>query len=137
MSKVSYLPTATEGVPAIVNGKVNPPRRKKNLEVRSREYLTSDEVDRLVKAAKQQGRHGNRNATMILLAFRHALRVSELISMRWDQVDLKQGLLHVNRLKNGVASTHPLRGPEIRSLRQLARDYPVRPISSLPNVRGR
>jgi type 1 fimbriae regulatory protein FimB/type 1 fimbriae regulatory protein FimE len=49
--------------------------------------------------------------------------VSELVSLRWDQVDLKAGLLHVNRLKNGVASTHPIRGPELRALRRLQRDY--------------
>jgi integrase len=56
--------------------------------------------------------------------YRHGFRVSELVAIRWDQIDLKQGLLHVNRLKNGVPSTHPLRGPELRALRQLQRDYP-------------
>jgi len=136
MSKISYLPTANEPAPAIVNGKVLPPRRKKNADVRSREYLTSDEVDRLAKAAKNVGRHGLRDTTMILLAFRHALRVSEMIALRWDQVDLKQGLLHVNRLKNGVTSTHPLRGPEIRSLRQLQRDYPETPYLFVTERKG-
>ncbi len=62
---------------------------------------------------------------MILVAFRHGLRVSELVALRWDMTDLKQCLLHVNRLKNGVASTHPIRGPELRALRRLQRDYPV------------
>jgi integrase len=47
------------------------------------------------------------------------LRVSELVSLRWDQVDLEQGLLHVRRRKNGIPSTHPLRGPELRKLGQL------------------
>ena len=60
---------------------------------------------------------------MILLAFRHGLRVSELVALRWDQVDLKQGTLHVNRAKRGTPSTHPLRGPELRALRRLQRDY--------------
>jgi type 1 fimbriae regulatory protein FimB/type 1 fimbriae regulatory protein FimE len=53
--------------------------------------------------------------------------VSELIALRWDQVDLKQGHLHVHRLKNGTPSTHPIRGPEIRALRRLRRDYPKSP----------
>ena len=64
---------------------------------------------------------------MILMAFRHGLRVSELIALRWDQVDLKQGHLHVHRLKNGTPSTHPIRGPEIRAVRRLRREYPNTP----------
>jgi type 1 fimbriae regulatory protein FimE len=50
--------------------------------------------------------------------------VSELVSLRWDQVDLHQGLLHVTRRKHGIASVHPLRGPELRVLRRLQRAYP-------------
>jgi type 1 fimbriae regulatory protein FimB/type 1 fimbriae regulatory protein FimE len=57
-----------------------------------------------------------------MLIFRHALRVSEVIALRWEQVDLKKGLLHVNRRKNGLPSTHPLRGIELRALRQLKRN---------------
>jgi type 1 fimbriae regulatory protein FimE len=68
-----------------------------------------------------------RGGTFLLLAYRHALRVSELIALRWDQVDLSQGLLHVNRAKNGTASTHPLGGPEIRTLRRLQREYSETP----------
>lgn len=99
------------------------PRRRRNAEVRSREYLTHDEVKALQKAAGAAGRHGQRDATLILLAYRHGLRVSELVSLRWDQVDLKSGLMHVRRQKNGTPSTHPLRGPEIRALRRLQRGY--------------
>jgi len=113
--------------PNIENGNVRPPIRKKNKDVRSREHLTPDEVERLITSAKSLGRHGRRDATLILLAYRHGLRVSELVALRWDMVDLKQGLLHVNRLKNGTASTHPIRGPEIRALRRLQRDYPDSP----------
>jgi integrase len=70
------------------------------------------EVDKLLQASSKLGRHGARDRTLILLAYRHGLRVSELVALRWDQVDLKAGLLHVARLKNGIASTHPIRGPE-------------------------
>ena len=97
------------------------PKRHTHAEVRSREHLTPAEVDKLRKAARSIGRHGERNATMILLAYRHGLRVSELIRLRWDQFDLEQGLLHVRRVKNGVPSTHPLTGSEIRALRKLKR----------------
>jgi len=103
-------------------------RKPKNKDVRSREYLTTDEVDQLMKAARNIGRHGHRDATMILLAYRHGLRVSELIALRWDQIDLKQGVIHINRNKNGTPSTHPVRGTELRALRRLQREpgYPLR-----------
>ena len=109
--------------PHIKNGKVTPPRRVRNADRRSREHLTSTEVDAMVKAAGGVGRHGRRDAALLLIVYRHGLRVSEVVALRWDQIDLKQGLLHVNRVKNGVASTHPLRGPELRALRWLQREY--------------
>ena len=62
-----------------------------------------------------------------MLSYRHGLRVTELVSLRWEQVDLKQGLMHINRLKQGTPSVHPLRGPELRALRRLQRDYPNLP----------
>jgi type 1 fimbriae regulatory protein FimB/type 1 fimbriae regulatory protein FimE len=114
--------TALRTAPTTQNGKVAPPRRASNKTRRSREHLTPQEVERLMTAAGHLGRHGHRDTTLILIAYRHALRVGELVSLRWDQVDLTQGLLHVARLKNGTASTHPLRGPEIRALRRLERE---------------
>jgi len=96
----------------------------KNKSRRSREYLTEAEINKIITAARNIGRHGNRDAAMILLAFRHGLRVSELISLRWQQVDLKSGLLQVHRLKNGLDSTHPLFGSELRALRKVQRQYP-------------
>jgi type 1 fimbriae regulatory protein FimB/type 1 fimbriae regulatory protein FimE len=89
--------------------------------------LTSDEVESLITAARRLGRHGHRDATMILLTYRHGLRVSELVALRWEQVDLKQGLLHVRRRKNGIATTHLVYGTEIRALRQVARTSPETP----------
>ncbi len=95
--------------PTIEKRKV--PVRRPNAAYRSREYVQEQEVTALVQAAGQVGRHGARDATLILLAYRHGLRVSELVSLRWDQVDLQHGLLHVARRKHGVPSVHPLRGP--------------------------
>jgi type 1 fimbriae regulatory protein FimE len=115
----SSLEKQTE--PPIVNRKV--PVRRKNVEYRNREYLSEKEVNAMIKAATTVGRHGIRDATLILIAYRHGLRVSELVALRWDQVDLAQGLVHIARRKNGVPSVHPLRGPELRALRRLQRDY--------------
>ena len=121
--------------PVPLNGKVPPPRRK-NKDVRSREHLTPDEVEALMTSARSLGRYGHRDATLILMAFRHGLRVSELVALRWDTVDLKQGRMHVSRLKNGVESTHPLRGPELRALRKLRRDYPDSPYLFVTERKG-
>src|SRR5262249_38378453 len=71
--------------------------RRPNGHYRTREYLTEKEVERLMKAAGRN-RYGHRDATMILLAFRHGLRASELCSLRWEQVDLTHARLHVSRL---------------------------------------
>ena len=94
-------------------------RRRANADYRPREYLTETEVDQLVEAARRRGRNGARDAAAILLAYRHGLRASELVSLRWSQIDLRQGRLHVNRAKGGIESVHPLRGPELRALRPL------------------
>ncbi len=116
--------------------KAAPPRKRPNADARSREYLTPAEVDRLREAAAKRGRHGHRDATMILLAYRQGLRVSELVALRWEQVDLTHGLLHVRRRKNGSHSTHPLRGPEIRTRRKLAREYPETPYVFVTERKG-
>ncbi|MGH7117525.1 MAG: tyrosine-type recombinase/integrase [Acetobacteraceae bacterium] len=94
--------------PTIENRKVLV--RKAIAACRSRDHLSEKEVGALIAAAASLGRHGNRDAALILVAYRHGLRVSELVSLRWDQVDLRQGLLHVARIKHGIASVHPLRG---------------------------
>jgi type 1 fimbriae regulatory protein FimB/type 1 fimbriae regulatory protein FimE len=101
-----------------------PPKKPKNQDRRAREYLTADELELITKAARKNGRHGSRDAAMILIAYRHGLRVGELVSLRWGQVDLKNGLLQVQRLKNGINSTHPLFGPELRALRKIQNNYP-------------
>jgi type 1 fimbriae regulatory protein FimB/type 1 fimbriae regulatory protein FimE len=86
-----------------------------------RKYLTEAEVDRLMSAAGRN-RHGHRDRTMILLAYRHGFRASELCDLEWHQVELDAGRLHVRRLKNGTPSVHPLRGDEVRALRRLRRE---------------
>ena len=86
-----------------------------------REYLTEREVERLMKAAGDN-RYGHRDATAILIAYRHGLRASELANLRWDDIDLSTGKLHVRRAKSGAASVHPIGPRESRALRKLQRD---------------
>jgi type 1 fimbriae regulatory protein FimE len=94
-------------------------RRLPNSAYRVREYLTEKEVDRLIETARKRGRNGARDAAAILLAYRHGLRAQELCSLRWSQIDLRHGRLHVNRAKGGQEAVHPLHGPELRALRPL------------------
>lgn len=122
MSKISYLREHQSNTSTIENRKVLPTPPKYS-QVREREYLLPDEIERISKAAKSIGRHGHRDCTIIMIAYHHALRVSESVNLKWSQVDLTQGLIHVNRLKNGVASVHSLSGQNIRALRKFKRDY--------------
>ena len=107
--------------PATVNRTVATPRRKPNAELRTREYLTDAEVAKLTEAAKAN-RWGHRDATMVLVAFRHGLRASELTDLRWDQIDFNTATLAVRRVKQGSPSTHPILGDELRALRKLQRE---------------
>ena len=109
--------------PSTENGTV-PPRLVPYAKRRPREYLTVKEVGLLTDAARGRGRYGHRDATMILIAYRHGLRAGELCTLRWDQVDLGRGLLHVRRVKNGTPSVHPMGGSELRALRRLKREQP-------------
>ena len=102
------------------------PRRRRNGDLRTREYLTEAEVERLMKAATGN-RHGHRDATMVLVAYRHGLRAAEVVDLRWDQVDFKTATLHVRRVKQGTPSTHPILGDELRALRRLQRDQDKSP----------
>ena len=96
-------------------------RRRPNAELRHREYLTEPEIEKLLKATGAN-RWGHRDGTMILVAYRHGLRVGELIDLRWDQVEFENARLHVRRAKNGTPSVHPIHGDERRALRKLQRE---------------
>jgi len=97
------------------------PLRRPNAELRPREHLTELEVEKLIEAAKGN-RHGQRDATMILVTFRHGLRASELCGLQWSDVEFESGTLHLRRAKGGATGTHPLLGEELRALRVLKRD---------------
>ena len=109
------------------------PTRLANSKHRSREHLTPSEVEKLIEAAKTN-RYAHRDATILLVAFRHGLRASELCGLEWSQVDFTGATLHVRRVKNAGA-THPIRGDEMRALRKLQREAPKSPFVFV-NERG-
>ena len=106
--------------PTTVNRTVTP-RRLPNSDYRTREHLTETEVEKLIKATGNN-RWAHRDATMVLVAYRHGFRVSELVDLRWDQIDFHHARLHVRRVKAGTPATHPILGDEMRSLRKLQRE---------------
>ncbi len=88
----------------------SPPPKKPS--IRDREYLRTDEINAMIRAAKKVGRHGVRDGAIILLMFRHGLRTAELVALKWTQIDLAGGYMEVHRVKHGRNSIHPLRSPE-------------------------
>jgi len=109
------------------NGTVTPPPRRRNADVRKREHLTEAEIERLMTAASESF-YGLRDRTMILMAYRHGLRVSELCALEWSQViDLdrqNRASLKVERLKGSISGTHPLEPDEVAALRKLRKAHP-------------
>jgi type 1 fimbriae regulatory protein FimB/type 1 fimbriae regulatory protein FimE len=113
--KRTVLPAGAKALATIM------PTRQPNATYRTREHLTAAEIGKLLKVASRN-RWGHRDATMILVAYRHGLRVSELVDLRWDQIDFDHARLHVRRLKQGTPATHPIPGDEMRDLRKLQRE---------------
>jgi type 1 fimbriae regulatory protein FimB/type 1 fimbriae regulatory protein FimE len=100
------------------------PKRAPNAELRSREYLTPAEIEKLIKAAKDS-RWALRDACLIMVAYRHGLRAKEACELEWSQVEFgRSAALHVRRAKKGKPSVHPIRGDELRMLTALRKEYP-------------
>jgi type 1 fimbriae regulatory protein FimB/type 1 fimbriae regulatory protein FimE len=95
--------------------------RKPDAAYRTRKHLTEAEVNRLIKVVSSN-RWGHRDATMVLVAYRHGLRVGELVDLRWNDIDFNAANMHVRRIKNSSDTTHPIPGDEMRALRRLQRE---------------
>jgi integrase len=111
------------------------PRRPTNARLRTREYLTAAEMDRLMKAANRN-RYGHRDSTMVLVCYRHGLRASELVDLQWSQIDFNAATLAVRRVKRGSPATHPIRGDELRALRRLQREQEPKSAYVFTSERG-
>ena len=90
--------------------------RKRNRDYRTREHLTQDELDRLFAALKRN-RHGHRDYMVALVTFLHGLRVSELIDLRWDDIDWRKGTMQIRRLKGSIDGVHYLEPDEAKGLK--------------------
>lgn len=88
------------------------------------DHLLPREVVRLLRAVRASGRHAHRDYTMLLLCYRHGLRLGELTRLRWRSIDFKRKILRVNRVNGGINSAHPLSASELSALRKLKEDYP-------------
>jgi type 1 fimbriae regulatory protein FimB len=87
--------------------------------VQDRRYLRPAEAHRLIEAAGKRGRYPFRDKVLVRLVYRHGLRASEAVGLRWSQIDLDQGVLHVARVKGSNDSTHSLDRDELRDLRKI------------------
>src|SRR5438045_7652575 len=95
------------------------------IELRLRAFLTPDEVAALLRAAKK-GRHGARSHAMILIAYRHGLRASEVTGLRVSDIDLKRGTIYCRRTKNSRSSLHPLKPDEAIVLEKVLTHWELR-----------
>ena len=109
------------------NGERLPPGRRSDAAIgRERKYLTPAEVERLVAAASKRGRYGQRDALAILLCYRHGLRVSELVALRWTQFDWATHRVTIQRRKGSISGVaHPVLPDEVRGLKALQREQPA------------
>src|SRR5262249_2650703 len=118
------MPTVIQLKPPIAKKPTVSRGRCSNADYRKREYLTEAEIEKLLASAGQS-RNPTRDRLLILLAYRHALRVSELVGIRVEQLDLKAGTIHIVRAKNGTPGIHGLQGDELRLIRALMRESEI------------
>jgi integrase len=87
----------------VMDNQIADPNTSSIIKCAVRKYLTEREVEKLMDRARRRSRYGHRDATMLLVTYRHGLRASELCDLQWHQIELDAGRMHVRRAKNGNA----------------------------------
>ncbi len=73
----------------------------------------------LVRSAGTSSRNPLRDAALVLVAWRHGLRASEIGLLRWENIDFKSSELFVVRLKDSQSGGAPLWPDEFKALKRL------------------
>jgi site-specific recombinase XerD len=102
--------------------------RPTNDSLRNREYLLESEITRLIAATKTNKDifFATRNHLIILLSYRHGLRISELIALKWAQIELEEARIHIKRLKGSNSGVHPMAADECRLVAKLRKNQQVK-----------
>jgi type 1 fimbriae regulatory protein FimB len=109
----------------------NVPSSNETTDQGTKNFLTEPEMSRLLQVAKQ-GRYGVRDYALLLVGYRHGLRVSELVGLRLDQVRLDEGRIWVKRLKGSLDTDQPMQGDTLRALRVWLRERALMRWHDLP-----
>lgn len=113
-------PKSTETLKVDISGNRS---RLANDELRGKRHLNSDEINRICKSIRKKSRNSDRDELMVLMAFHHGFRVSELTNVKWQHIDLNAGQIGVKRMKNGIDTLHPISDKrELMILRRIYRD---------------
>ncbi|MGH8562731.1 MAG: tyrosine-type recombinase/integrase [Gammaproteobacteria bacterium] len=121
MADILTLPQPAKSRKSADKPRPRPARRK------TVRFLTEPQIEELRRAVKKTSRHPVRDSTLILVGYRHGMRVSELADLRWENVHLERAEIWVERLKGSKSTMQPIEGDELRSLRKLRRENTTSP----------
>ena len=84
---------------------------------RAKDFLSDAEIKSFLDASKKT-RYPKRNYLLLLMMYRHGLRVSEAISIKKSDVDIRESRIWIKRLKSGLSVEHPISGDELRGIKR-------------------
>lgn len=103
-----------------------PQKSTQTIDRKEKNFLTASEMKKFLAAARKT-RHGVRDYCLMLMAFRHGLRVSELVDIRLKDLDIETSRIYVRRLKGSLSTHQPIEGDELRAIKawlRIRENYP-------------